>query len=45
MTIRLAPAPLTAEAFAPFGQVIEADHARSLAHRNPPRVSATFRKH
>jgi len=27
--IRLAPEPLTAEGFAPFGAVIEADHARS----------------
>lgn len=27
--IRLAPEPLTAEAFAPFGDVIEADRARS----------------
>lgn len=31
MAPRLPLEPLTAQAFAPFGQVIEADHARSLA--------------
>lgn len=30
MSVRLTPEPLTAEVFAPFGQVIEADDAKSV---------------